>query len=222
MKIIHRYLSKELMKNLVLASVALCLLFLVFDFFDRVDGIIGHDASLLVIFKYFLFKVPFFFNLTLPIAMLVATMLTLGVLSKNSEITAMRASGMKVFWIAKPVFTIAIFFSFLSIVINETLVPYCTRRVKEIYYIDIKERDKTGAYSQSDFWWRSGNEFYSVAMFDSRSNTLHHLSKFEVNEHFKVSKRLEAKKTTWVKEGFGWTMHSVNQFRFREEEDAPE
>ena len=108
MKLLHRYVLQLTLRNFALASIAFTFLFLVFDFFDRIDNVLGENASLEIIAKYFLYKIPVFFNFTIPIAMLVSTMLTFGILSKNSELTAMRAAGLRIFWIARPAFSIAL------------------------------------------------------------------------------------------------------------------
>jgi lipopolysaccharide export system permease protein len=218
MKIIHRYIARELLRNLILCSMGLCLLFVMLDVFDRIGKIAAGNATVWRAVTYFLYKIPPLLNLTLPVAMLVATMLTIGLLSKNSEITAMRASGLKVSWIARPLFVISLGLSLVSLVLAEAVVPYCTRRQKEIYNIDIKEKHKTGTYSQNDFWWRSGADFYSVAVFDSRDNTLHDMSKFELDPSFRITRRTDAREARWVKTGLGWTMQNVTQYRFLKQE----
>ena len=214
MSTIHRYITRELLRNLALCSMGLCFLFLMLDVFDRLDNLAQEDAGFGLTIKYFLYKVPPYFNMTLPVAMLVATMLTIGLLSKNSEITAMRASGLKVSWIARPVFIIGLALSLFSMLLAETVVPYCVRREREIYNIDIREKHKTGSYSQSDFWWRSGSDFFSVAMFDSRNDTLYNLSKLEIGSGFRINRRTDAGRTAWVKRGLGWTMYNVTQYLF--------
>ncbi|MGI6524987.1 MAG: LPS export ABC transporter permease LptG [Bdellovibrionota bacterium] len=221
MTIIQRYVFKEVVHYLIIASIALCTLFLVVDFFDRIDNIIGEDASIFIVMQYFLLKIPQIFTLTLPLAMIVAVMLGIGLLAKNSEITAMRASGMKVFWIAKPIFILAFGLSIIDLIVSETLVPHCTRRVREIYNIDIKEKHKTGTFSQDDFWLREGNKFYSIAMFDSRNNTLHSPTLFEVDDNFYPRVRTDADRAVFVKDGLGWTMFDVIRYKFLSDNEAP-
>jgi lipopolysaccharide export system permease protein len=220
-KIIHRYVTREILRNVSLCSAGFCFLFLIFDFFDRVDNLLTEDTTFFTGLSYFLYKIPLIFNITLPVAMLVGTMFTIGLLSKNSEITAMRAAGMKVFWIAKPVLVTAIILSFFSIFVSETIVPYATRRTREIYNIDIKEKHKTGTYSRNDFWWRGGDTFFSANMFDSRDNSLLKLSKFELNPDFSFKTRTDSERAQWVNPRYGWTMERVTKYNFGEG-DAPQ
>lgn len=220
MNVIHRYILREVLRYLLLSIMALCALFLIVDFFDRIDNILQEDASVWIVTLYFLLKIPQIFTMTLPVAMLVAVMLGIGLLSKNSEITAMRAAGMPILWITRPLFVLALGLSLLDLAVEETVVPYCSRRVKEIYNIDIKAKDKTGTFSrQDDFWWRAGEKFYSASMFDSRDDTLHALSIFEIGEAFYPVARTDAERAVWVKKGLGWTMHNVTQRIFPP--DAP-
>lgn len=220
MSLIHKYVARECFRNLYICSIAFCILFLTFDFFDRIDNVVKAEAHFWTIIQYFLLKVPHLLNLTLPISMLVAGMFTVANLAKNSELTAMRAAGLKVSWISRPIFTIALLTSFFSIFLGETIVPYAQRRVREIYNIDIQERDKTGEYSQTNFWWRSEDTFYSVSLFDSRENTFYDFSKLIVDKDFNLSSRIEAKTASWVNQNLGWSMNDVRQYKITSDNKA--
>ncbi len=213
MTIIHRYLLSQFARTLGLCIGVFLSLFLVFDFFDRIDNFMADNATLGLMIQYYLFKVPLILSLMLPVATLVATMLTIGLMSKSSEITAMRAAGLSIIWIARPILVSALALSFFSILFNETVVPYATRRVNEINDIDIKQKDKKGRFSQTDFWWRAGNEFFSANTFDSRSQTMMDFSKFDISEDFEITKRTDAPTVKWVPL-FGWSLKNSTEYRF--------
>ena len=214
MKLLHRYVLWQLLRNIGLCLAVVVFLFVVFDFLDRIDNIMAESPSVWLVIQYFLYKIPLTVSLMLPVATMAAVLLTIGVLSKNSEITAMRASGVTVRWIATPVFVSAFFLSLAAMLLNETIVPYTQRRSREIYNIDIRGKDKTGSYSQADFWWRGSGLFYSAGAFDSRSNTLHDLSIFDVSDDFKVKTRTEARRASWVHQVLGWNMEYVTTYQF--------
>lgn len=220
MKILQLYIFKQLIRNFLLSVVALCSLFLMFDFFDRIDNMVAAGASVGSIISYFFLKIPLTLTLMVPISMLVSTLLTFGLLSRSSEMTAIRAAGIPISWVAKPLVLTGICASLAVILINETLVPYSTRRVREIYNIDIKQKDKTGTYSQSDFWWRQGNRFYTADMFDSRTDSLVNLSYFDMSSTFSVIRRTDATRTAFVDSLTGWNMQSVVERRFSQEPNS--
>ncbi|MCB0317845.1 MAG: LPS export ABC transporter permease LptG [Bdellovibrionales bacterium] len=215
MKILHRYILVLLLRNLFLSLLVFCMLFLISDFFDRIDNVLASTSNIWTIVTYFLFKIPVMISYTLPIAMLVSAMFTIAILSKNSEITAMRATGLPIFWISMPVVATGLILSCFTIVFNETLVPYCARRVREIYNIDIKQKHLTGTFSQSDFWWRDRNGFYSVDIFDSRNNSLFKISKFSLDNEGQISSRIDAASAKWIDPILRWNMSDVTERVFK-------
>lgn len=214
MKILHRYLLRTMLRNLFMSLLVFALLFMVFDFFDRIDNILPEDAEVLLVAQYFIYKIPLTISLMLPVAMLVATMFTVGLLSRNSEMTAMRSSGVTVFWLARPLFLVGIGASFVALLLNQTLVPYTQRRVKEIYNIDIMRKQARGNLSHADFWWRRGNQFYSVGTFDSRTNELHEFTQLTIDRDFNIVKRVGAGAVQWIDGMLGWNMKGVDEYRF--------
>ena len=214
LKILHRYILKLTLRNLGIALAVLCSLFIAFDFFDRIDNLLGAGASFGIIVIYFVYKIPLTISLMLPVATLLATIFTIGLLSKNSEVTAMRASGVTVLYIARPVLIVAALLSLFAIILNETIVPHTQYRVREIYNIDIRKKDKSGTYSQRNFWWRNQDRFFSVKNFDSRDSTLNELSIFEVDNTFNTLSRTDSPKASWIDPLFGWSMEQVTEYDF--------
>ncbi|NDC37525.1 MAG: LPS export ABC transporter permease LptG [Proteobacteria bacterium] len=214
MKILQRYILKNLLRNLAISITALTSLFLLFDLFDRLDNLVEARASIGTIVTYFALKVPLTLTLMMPISMLIATLFTFGLLSRSSEITAIRAAGIPISWFSRPLIVTGLVVSLSVILINETIAPYATRRSKELYNIDIRKKDKLGSYSQSNFWWREGQRFYSVDTFDSRDNSLENLSYFDLSTGFDVVRRTDAERTTFVDPLTGWNMQSVTEQRF--------
>jgi len=214
MKILHRYVLQLLLKNLALSLLALVFLFLIFDFFDRIDNILAEGASVGTTLLYFLCKVPLMLSLMFPVALMVSILFTIGLLSKSSEVTAMRASGVTVWSVALPVFFTGLALSGIAFGLNEALVPYSQKRASQIYNIDIRKKDARGGYSQNDFWWRTGATFYSAQTFDSSTNELSGFSSFEIDPQFDIQRRTDAERVRWVNKNLGWNMLSIDEYRF--------
>ena len=77
-------------------------------------------------------NLPSVIVLTIPMGVLLATVMTLNGLSLKSEITVMRACGIGLNRIAKPIFIFAIIMSIFSFVINESIVPVMTKQSKDL------------------------------------------------------------------------------------------
>lgn len=214
MKILHRYILSLLLKNFCIGLAMFVFLFLMVDFFDRLDNVLSERASLWLIIQYFAYKVPLMVTLMLPVALIFATLFTFGLLSKSSEITAMRASGLTIVWLARPLLIFGFGLSLFSLLLNEVVVPFSERRQKELYNIDIRQKDKKGGYSQSDFWWRSGSHFYTIELFNSKSKSIEDLSEFEINEDWNVIRRTDAQSVQWLAPQLGWSMRNVRRYHF--------
>ncbi len=107
--------------------------------------IFASDTFITLIKQISLFGIPFkvalmmiILNLpsvvvmTIPMGVLLATVMTLNDLSLKSEITVMRACGIGLNRIAKPIFIFAILMSIFSFFINESIVPVMTKQSKDL------------------------------------------------------------------------------------------
>jgi lipopolysaccharide export system permease protein len=214
MKILHRYIFSLLAKNFSIGLVTFVFLFLMVDFLDRIDNILAEKASLWLIVQYFACRIPMIVTLMLPVALIFATLFTFGLLSKSSEITAMRASGVTLLWLARPLLIFGLGLSLTSLLLNEIVVPASERSQKEIYNIKIRQKDARGGYNQSDFWWRSGSHFYAIQLFNSKTKSMRNLSDFELNGEWQVIRRTDAASVLWLTEGLGWSMQNVARYHF--------
>jgi lipopolysaccharide export system permease protein len=214
MKILHRYIIGLLVKNFLIGLAMFVFLFLMVDFFDRLDNVLAENASAFTALRYFMYKIPLMVNLMLPVALIFSTLFTFGLLSKSSEMTAMRASGLTITWLATPLMIFGLILSLFSLLLGEVVVPFTERRQKELYNIDIRQKDKRGGYSQTDFWWREGQNFYTVDLFDSRTNTLQNFSHLEINSNWQVVRRTDAKTVHWIDPVVGWNMRDVTRSHF--------
>lgn len=215
MSILHRYTLILLLRNFLVCLGIFVSLFVIIDFFDRIDNIIAAGGTLWTTLEYFIFKIPQIVTLMMPLAMLVTTLFTFGMLSKNSEITSMRACGLPILYIAKPLFISSLVLSAIVILLNETVVPFTARRVREIYNIDIQRKDERGTYSQSDFWLRKDDRFIAVDTFDSRTDSMLGLTILDLNDAFKIERRIDAKEAKFVDKDLGWAMNQVKETRFK-------
>src|SRR5918999_3175150 len=107
MTILFRYLLREYVKVFLMCFAGLMTVYLVVDFFEKVRRFIRFDAEALHILGYFLLRTPAISFQIAPLAILMATLLTLGMFSKNHEITAMRSCGISLYRTALPFFVCA-------------------------------------------------------------------------------------------------------------------
>ena len=102
--ILDRYLAREFLKIFAVSLLCTAVLYLIVDFFDRIDTLLQAGAPLSTSVRYFLYKIPLLLSRMFAFATLFSTLFSLGMLSRTQEITAMRSSGMSLRRIALPLF----------------------------------------------------------------------------------------------------------------------
>ncbi|MEA3305748.1 MAG: LptF/LptG family permease [Candidatus Omnitrophota bacterium] len=126
MKILDKYLLKHFIAPFIFCLLTFILLYVVLDLFNNLNEMIESGISLIVLFPYYLNFTPFIVVQMTPIAILISTMFSLGIFSKNNEITAMRTSGISLLRILAPLIAIGLLISAAIFVINDRIVPDST------------------------------------------------------------------------------------------------
>ena len=98
--------------------------------------VINKGVDIFSVSKLFVYMIPYLLTYTLPIATLTAVLLSLGRLSSDNEIVAIRASGVNLFSLIIPILTIGLILSLTLVIFNDRVIPfahYGTRKtLKEV------------------------------------------------------------------------------------------
>ena len=123
MKIIHHYLLKEIVANILLVMLALIAMFSFFDLIQELDALGKGNYGLGQVLLFVLLSAPGHVYEVIPVAVLVGTMLTLGLLSRYSELIILRVSGLSIFNIAVMLLKISLVFTLITFLIGEMITP---------------------------------------------------------------------------------------------------
>jgi lipopolysaccharide export system permease protein len=130
MTILFRYILREYAKIFLMCFAGLMTIYLVIDFFEKVRRFLRYDASVVSILTYFTLKVPAISYQIAPLAVLMATLLTLGLLSRSNEITAMRSCGISLAWITSPFLLFATAVALILLAFSSTIIPLALEQKK--------------------------------------------------------------------------------------------
>jgi len=207
MTILDRYISREFIKVFFLMMISFALLYLIVDFFGRIRMFLSNHATFYQIVAHFAFGIPQIISHTLPVAVLLSTLLTFGTLSRHHEIVAMKSNGLSLYRISLPVFILAGIVCILSFLFNEFITPYANQKAKYIEFVEVKKQQKLGFFKQNQLWYRSRNAVYNFGLFESDTNTLKGITIYFFDPNFNLSMRVDAREATW-KDG-SWHFHDV-------------
>ena len=123
MRILRNYILSEFLSAFLLSLAVFTFVMLAGNMIKIVDMIINKGVDVINVLKMLLFLVPYLLSYTIPMATLSATMLVFGKLSSDNEITAMKASGLSLYKIVRPVLVVGLILSVYSLYLNDRIVP---------------------------------------------------------------------------------------------------
>ena len=153
MTILQRYVGREFLKIFALCFCGLLATYVLVDFFQRIDLFLNYPTPVRWKLLYFALKMPLFvFHIT-PVSLLVALLVTLGILSRNREITAAKCGGVTLMHLCLPLVLAGALASLLVFLTNEFLVPAATRQAQAVLDVRIKNRPMRSIFRQNRIWF---------------------------------------------------------------------
>ena len=122
-KILKRYLMKELFSPFAITLVTITFVLLLDEIIDLLNLIIEKDLDFMTVINIFSLALPFLLALSIPMAVLMATILAFGRLSVDSEIIAIKSGGINIFKLVRPIYLLALLLSLFMIYFNNRILP---------------------------------------------------------------------------------------------------
>jgi len=206
-QILDVYVMRGWFLYFVLLLVSFVGVYMVFDFFQLLGDIVRNHARPALVFDYFRYLCPYVVYLMLPLTVLVATLVNFSLLTKTSQITAIKAVGVSLYRISFPVLAVAGLLSAGMFVLGDQYLPETNQR-QSAYRNEIKGRPAQ-TYRTLDLQWifgRSGS-IYNYRFFDPNHNLFASLSVFEFDPaSFQLTRRIYATRALWEPHLPGWVL----------------
>ncbi len=163
MKKIDKYIGKTVLAGILIVLLVLVGLFTFFSFIDEVDQIGKQRYGLWQAIQYVTLEIPRHIYEVFPSAALLGSLLGLGLLANNSELTVMRAAGISIVRIAVSVLKVGLVLTFVAMLIGETLAPMSGQYADSMRSIAKSESENQQVgFSRYGFWARDGNDFINI------------------------------------------------------------
>lgn len=202
LKILDHYTCREFLSTLAGVLAACAVVLLIQKVFEEFDELAGRHVSFFTAAKYFAYLLPFRLLEVVPLATVLAVIFSVGTMARNRELLAVTASGQSPYRSAAPVLTAAAVVSVLSLLLNETFVPYCQERVEYYEDVIIKGRGERYLARRSDIFDKGiGNTFFMMRAFDKRWDRMDDVTIFEQSDNPAIWRySLKATSATLVRE----------------------
>ena len=213
-RILDEYVMREFFTMFVVVMTGFVLLLIVFTFFDLLGDILRNHIPLITVGQYLVNLTPSLLYQIAPLAVLIAGLVTFGVLNRNSEIVAMKATGISLYRLVTPIVSIAAILSICLFLFDQYYLPQANRR-QEALRSTIKGRPPQTFLHPEQKWifgqagaGEPGRIFY-YQFFDPDRNEFGNLSVFEFDPAtFQLSRRIFAARAVWDETTNSWTLQN--------------
>jgi len=202
------YLLRRFFSYFFLLMATFIFLFETFTFFELLDDIARHRIAFLIVVKYFSYLAPYLAYQLAPLAALVAVLVTLGVMSKNNEVVACKASGISLYRLALPLLLAGLTLATVMVILDDTYLPYANQQ-QDALRNQIKGRPAQ-TYTRPQRWiFGENSKIYNYDLFDSTQNLFGGLSVVELDPAtFHIKRRIFANRARWSPEQNVWILEN--------------
>jgi lipopolysaccharide export system permease protein len=194
-KILDRYVFSESLKFLILSVVTFLTLFGIVDFVSHLE--IAMKLGVKEEIDFVLGRFPLYTVRILPIAMLIASMITLSRFSSTNELTVAKALGVSVYRFSIPVFVLSVLTVIFSLIVQESLIPLGLKKTNQIVQKVEGKKEK----SLKGIWVKTKNgNFAYFWKLNARNLKGERVSLIKV-KNFRPVERIDAKYAKYVNNG---------------------
>ena len=189
------YVARQYGRILLMTTIGMLGLFYISSFIDISDKLFKGQVSLLTTLAFLFWSTPEFLTYIIALAVLLSGLVTIGLLTKNSELIVMRACGISLYRTAMPMLAFAVGAAAVIFGLQETVLATSNRHAEQLRHLIRTGSPQTfGVLNRKWIVGRNG-EVYHYQFYDPRQQELHHLSvfKFDPADHRLVSRQFVQK-----------------------------
>ena len=212
---LDQYLIRQFWTILGISVLGFVSIFVIVDLIENLDRFMDNKVPAGIVFQYYLYTLPWFVSIGLPMAMLISTVFSLGSMVKRNEWTAMKASGISLYRVALPLILSGLFMSAGTFVLDNKWVAYGNEKRFEIDrdYVKRKSRHKLKNTLKNIFLQKNISTHISLGKYYIKKSTGYDLTVVDL-ETSSIQQRIDAKKITWNPDSLKWilTGYSIRNF----------
>ena len=203
--VLDDYVLRDFFVYLGMIVSAFLVLLLVFTLFELLGDILRNQTPALVVAAYLLNVAPYLLYSVAPLIMLLAVLITFGLMSRSNEITAMKATGTSVYRIVTPVLLASAVLAAGLFFADQFYLPHTNKRQEALHNLIKGKPAQT--YLRPDRRWIFGqhNDIYYYQFFDADRDQFANLTVFRLDPtNFSISERIHAERAHWAESMERW------------------
>ncbi len=202
------------MRHFAVVLVMVVCIYMVVDFFENIDDFMAKDLPFSTVATFFLTKIPFVVAQITPVGVLLAVLISFGLMSKNNELIALKSSGISIYALVKPSLWLGIIFSLFLFFLSEVLVPITMDKVNRIWTEEVRTQ-KLVTLREKDIWIKGNRSIMHIKYYNSKENAIYGITVNYFDDEFNLVKRIDAKKGVFQEPH--WLLYEIMEQKLNRE-----
>ncbi|EKD37315.1 MAG: hypothetical protein ACD_75C01177G0003 [uncultured bacterium] len=206
MNLLNRYLLGQFVKYFFTVNSGFVAIYLLVDFFEKYDDFINAGKSTRLALEYFVLTIPFIIDQLGPVFILLAGVITLGILNHSNELTALKAGGVPLRLIIRPIFIGSIVFTVLFVIAAQSLLPITVGKTNHIWFEQLKGKVPLGILRNNRYYYKGKDGFYSFGWPNPQYYIFKDFSYSRWDESYNIESLTTASYADWNEENHSWIL----------------
>ena len=210
------YVCRTLLFTTFIIVVALSGIFIIFTYIAQTKHIGEGTYSAITAIEYVMLILPYNLYILLPFCSLLGSLMGLGLLANNSEITVMRAAGYSTFQVAKGIILAGTILSIIGFVLGGYIAPYFQKKAEILVEIAKNGQKLPGLFKTDSLWIKTNDGFDNIQKLDLKTGKADGLTKFIIKNN-KLEKISFANDAVYHRKGKA-DVYDINSITFPKNE----
>ncbi len=212
MILIERYVLKNYIRYQLVALAILVFIYIIINLFDNLGRYLARNISAQDIALLYLYQIPWYAVLLLPVAAIIGVFFIFGFMTKNRELIALKTSGLNVYRLVRLIILVGVATTFFSFGFHETIGIWAQNR---LYEHRVKKIDKrplpTNELRRNIFYYGLGNWLYYIREFDPTDNQMRGVTLWQIAPDQSIRCRIDAETGRYSQ---GWIFYQAKVRNF--------
>ena len=215
MRLLDRYILGHFLKAYVYCIAAFVSIWFIFDVSDNISNFLDQRVSRMLILKYYLTQIPQILVTSLPLALLLALLFSLGRMSRSNEIVSMLTAGVSLPRILAPLLAAGFLTTGVSTFLNYSLAPHAEYARKTLLEEQKSRRPQRGLLGQI-FRNRTDNRTWFIQQFVPGENSFTTVHVVQQDANGNVATNYIATRAIYHPETKAWELERVKVVHYDE------
>ena len=203
--LLFSYIAKEFCRNFFLTLAAFVSIYLIIDFFEKIDRLLRAQINFGTILEYFSAKMLVAASQVMPAAVILAVIITFGLLSRHNETIAIKCAGLNVVRMLRPILLISLLLSLSLLMLNLYLNPWLTQRINIIWETKVDKKPTRELIELKYLWYKGDRAIFNISEFRKDTKAMENVKIYVFDHQFHLIQFIAAKKAQWT--GNNWLFY---------------